>query len=290
MDLHKWLNVEKTNLQGKLVVLTGATGGLGRAMSRLLLSFGAELLMVNRDKEKSEKLTASLKQEFPKGNVSYLLCDLNDLAGVKQLSYTLRTLPIDILMLNAGTYAIPRALSSAGFDTVFQVNFLSHYYLVKALLPLLKERKAKVIATGSIAHRFHTVDFEDPDYARHEGANDIYGNSKRFLIFALMELLKKENVSFAVGHPGISFTGITSNYPPKALKIVKPSMLLLFMHPEKACLSMVKAIFEDVPYLHWIGPKYFDIWGKPRCKVLTGCPREERIRILETAEEMAAKI
>lgn len=290
MDVQKWLNVEKTDLSGKLVVLTGATGGLGSAMSRLLLSFGARLVMINRDKEKSEKLTASLKQEFPRGEVRYLLCDLNDLEGVKKLTASLQDLPIDILMLNAGTYAIPRALSSAGFDTVFQVNFLSHYYMVKALLPLLKKRKAKVIATGSIAHRFHAVDFKDPDYAHHEGANDIYGNSKRFLIFALMELLHKENVPFAVGHPGISFTGITSNYPPRALKIVKPSMLLLFMHPEKACLSMVKAIFEDVPYLHWIGPRHFDIWGKPQCKVLDSCPREERVRILETAEEMVKRI
>ena len=101
-----------------------------------------------------------------------------------------------------------------------------------------------------------------------------------------MELLKKEGVPFAVGHPGISFTGITANYPPQALKIVKPSMQVLFMPPEKACQSMVRAAAEEVPYCHWIGPGYFDIWGNPVISPLRTCPLSERQQILKIAEEM----
>ena len=246
--------------------------------------------MVNRSEEKSRALRDSLKKEFPQAEISWYLCDLEDPGQVASLCRELKALPIDVLMLNAGTYAIPRALSSAGYDTVFETNFLSHYRMVKALLPVLKARQTKVVATGSIAHRFHLSDPEDIDFANHSGANDIYGNSKRYLMFALMELLQKEKVPFAVGHPGICFTGITSHYPPKLLKIVRFSMRLLFMHPEKACRSMVEAVFTDVPYLYWIGPGIFDIWGNPRMKALTSCDAAERTAIFEQAEKICGSL
>ena len=278
------------SLQGRTVVLTGATGGLGASMCRYLLTLGADIIMVNRSKDKSEALCQQLKQEFPAASLSFLLCDLVDPAQVKQISAQLCQLPVDILMLNAGTYALPRALSPAGYDTVFQVNFLSQYCLLKDLLPTLQKRQGKVVVTGSIAHRFNPIDPEDPDFSSHEGANNVYGNSKRFLMFAVMELLKNTGVSYAIGHPGISYTGITANYPPEVLKIVKPSMLLLFQHPEQACLSMVRAAAEEVPPGHWIGPGYFDIWGPPVISPLHSCTARERRLIYRLAEEMCQKL
>ena len=286
METDSWLKVSNPSLKGKLVAITGATGGLGSAMCRYLLSFGADILMINRSREKSDVLLNALKEQYPHRSIDYLLCDLSEMNQVRLTAAALKSMPIDILMLNAGTYAIPRALTEQGFDTVFAVNFLSHYYLVKELLPLLQMRKGKVIATGSIAHKFHPYDPEDPDFSHHEGANDIYGNSKRFLIFALMELLKNSGVRFAVGHPGISYTGITSHYPPQALKVVKPSMELIFMEPQQACRSMIRCIFEDVPYLHWMGPGYFEIWGNPVISPLKTCGKQERRQIFKEAEKM----
>ena len=277
---------EAMNLKGKTIVLTGATGGIGRALSRYFLSFGAKLCLSGRNEEKLLSLEARLKQEYPKAELSHLVCDLQDMDQVKKLSAKLLTLPVDLLILNAGTYAIPRALSNAGYDTVFQVNFLSHYYLVKKLLPLLEQRNAKVLVTGSIAHRFNPVDPEDPDFSHHIGDNNIYGNSKRFLMFSLMELLKNSPVEFAIGHPGINFTGITDHYPPEVLKVVKPSMLLMFMPPEQACLSILRASFTSVPYCHWVGPGYFDIWGKPVITPLHSCDPKERRQIFSLAEKM----
>ena len=291
MSFKKWLDKNGQSLSGKTVVITGATGGLGRNISRSVLYLGGSLVMVNRSQERSKALKDQLLAEFPQGKVSYYLCDLEDARQVRSVCNALRQLPVDVLMLNAGTYAIPRALSFGGWDNVFTTNFLSHYFMVKELMPLLEQRRAKVVATGSISHRFNPSDPQDMDFAHHEGANDIYGNSKRYLMFSLTELLKDHpKVRFAIGHPGISFTGITAHYPPNLLKIVKPSMLLIFMHPEKACRSMVKAIFEDVAYLHWLGPWAFDIWGNPVDKPLTACPEQERQEIFHRAEEMYAQL
>ena len=285
------LNITETvSLKNKTVVITGTTGGLGSALCDYLLSYGAKLYMINRNEKKTKALTERLLLKYPDAKISRILCDLSDMEQVKKTADELQRLPIDIFMLNAGVYAIPRAVGSAGYDTVFQTNFLSHYFLVKSLLPLLEKRKAKVVVTGSIAHRFHPADPLDPDFSNHRGAGNIYGNSKRFLMFSLMELLKDSPVSFAVGHPGISPTGITGNYPPLLLKIVKPAMKLLFMRPEKACLGVLKAACETVPYCHWAGPAVFDIWGKPVIKPLHSCPLKEREQILEIAEGMYRKL
>ena len=196
-----WMETEVHSLKNKTVVMTGATGGLGSAMCRRLLAWGADLVMVNRNREKSQQLCHRLRKEFPQANIRFLICDLEWIDQVKAVTEALQQLPVDILMLNAGTYAIPRDISSAGYDTVFQTNFLSHYYMARTLQPLLEERKGKIVVTGSIAHQFNVLDPEDPDFFFHDGANNIYGNSKRFLMFSLMEALKKSAVDFAIGHP-----------------------------------------------------------------------------------------
>ena len=281
-----FLGSSQTSLAGKTVVLTGAAGGLGSSLCRYLLACGAEIIMINRNREKSEVLCSALRREYKGARVSYLLCDLEKMDQVKETAAALKQRSVDILILNAGTYAIPRGLSSAGYDTVFQVNFLSQYYLMKTLLPQLKAVSGKVVVTGSIAHRFNVLDPEDPDFSHHTGDNSIYGNSKRFLMFAPMELLKNSGVSFAIGHPGISYTGITSHYPPEALAVVKPSMQLLVPHPEQACLSMVRASFAEVPFDHWIGPGYFDVWGDPVISPLHSCSSLERRKLFKIAEEM----
>lgn len=275
-----------SKLRNRTVAITGTTGGLGSAICEYLLSYDVKLYMINRNEKKTGALTEQLLQKYPDAKIKYFICDLSDINQVKQLASRLRQLSIDVLMLNAGVYAIPRAVSSAGYDSVFQTNFLSHYFLVKSLYPQLAQQKSKVVVTGSIAHRFHPIDPCNPDFSNHSGANNIYGNSKRFLMFSLMELLKDTPVSFAIGHPGISPTGITGSYPPLLLKIVKPAMKLLFMHPEKACLGVLKAACETVPYCHWAGPAVFDIWGKPVIKSLHSCPLKERQQIYEIAEEM----
>ena len=284
------METEVHSLKGKTVVITGATGGLGQAMCRRFLSWGASLLMVIRNEGKAELLKRKLLKEFPHAEISWILCDLQDMDSVRSAALQLSQQSLDFLLLNAGTYAIPRGLSSAGYDTVFQVNFLSHYCLLKSLLPQLQQRKAKVVVTGSIAHRFNSLDPANPDFSHHQGANNIYGNSKRFLMFSLMELIKNTSVQFAIGHPGISCTGITDHYPPEILKVVKPSMLLMFMHPEQACLSILRAAAISVPYCHWIGPGYFDIWGNPVISPLHTCPLQERKQILQLAEEMYRKL
>ena len=291
MSMKKWLSKNGYSLKGKTVLITGATGGLGQAACSYILAAGGRLLMINRDLKKSQSLCLSLRKAYPQAEMEYLLADLQEISQVKALCEELQKRSVDIVILNAGTYAVPRKVCSTGYDVVFETNFLSHYYLVKQLLPQLISRRGKVVAVGSIAHNYIVTDPQDIDWSHHEGDSKIYGNSKRYLMYALMELLKNQpEVDFAIGHPGISCTGITSNYPAGILPFVKFSMKLLFMWPPMAVRSIVKAVFAEVPYLHWVGPKYFDIWGNPKVKPLNTCSQEERRAIFERAEKIYQKL
>lgn len=291
MKTEKWLELNTASLAGKTVVITGSTGGIGTKLCEILASLGASLVLADRNTEKSEENGKRLQSRFPSLSVSYVRCDLEDIPSVKRAAKELCAMPVDVLIHNAGAYSIPRHKCATGLDNVFQINFASPYYLTKMLLPVLRERGGRVVAVGSIAHNYSETDPADVDFSSRTRASRVYGNAKRYLMFSLYGLFENEsNVSLAVCHPGITFTNITAHYPKAVLAIIKNPMKVIFMKPERACLSIVRGVFEDCKSCEWIGPRFFDVWGLPAKRTLDTCPPEERARIFGTAEQIYADI
>lgn len=291
MDTQRWLKETGYSLAGKWVAITGATGGLGKEACRGILSVSGSLILINRSQEKSERLCRELKEEFPQGQVELLQADLSDMDSVQAVCEELKQKPLDALILNAGAYHIPRAICETGWDNVFQTNFVSHYYMVRELLPTLAERQGKVIAMGSIGHYLAKADLKDVDFAKCPKPIRVYGNSKRYLMFGLAELMKEHpEVGFAIAHPGISFTNITSHYPKPLVALIKWPMKLIYMKPERAVRSLLQSIFVEVPYLHWVGPRVWNLWGNPQVKALTSCQEVERRKIYDSAERIYRQI
>lgn len=276
------------NIFGKTVAITGATGGLGRELCRNLASFNANLVLLDRNLGKSQKLAAELKAEFPNLKITHIKTDLEDMHSVYKTAKELQSVPIDIFIHNAGAYSIPRHKCDTGFDNVFQINFVSPYYLIRSLLPNLRKREgARVIVVGSIAHNYSKSDPSNIDFYNIKQASKVYGNAKRYLMFSLYELFKNETtVSLAVTHPGITFTNITNHYPKLIFAIIKHPMKIIFMKPSKACLSIVQGLFNSTGYFEWIGPSLFGIWGKPKKSRLKTCSENECKQIAKTAEEI----
>ncbi len=273
------------NLYGKTVVLTGATGGIGSELCRRVLKLGANLVTVTRDALKTENLFCRLKCEFPFSNITTLSADLENIDDVKNVAEELKQMPVDILILNAGAYSIPRRKTAIGFDNVFQVNFVSQYYILREMLPNLNARGGSVVAVGSIAYRYSKTDKKDIDFSGRNSSALVYGNSKRYLMFSLFELFKSQTgASLSVAHPGITFTNITAHYPKLLFALIKYPMKFIFMKPSKACESIVKAIFEKTEYHTWIGPSVLDVWGSPKVKKLCGVSQCEAESIFENAE------
>ena len=262
--MKNWILKNTKGLSGKTVAITGATGDLGREICFHLSGLGANLLLLDRNKAKSERLEKDIRAIHPETKISHIILDLFDFESVKVAAQALKQKEIDFLILNSAVYSVPRETSSLGFDNVFQINFVSHYYLVKELLPALRERQGRVVVMGSIAYNYSKTNPSDIDFKWVKSCEKVYGNSKRYLMFSLFELFKNEDkATLSVVHPGISFTNITSHYPKFIFAIIKYPMKFIFMKPKKACLCAIAGIFKDTGYKEWIGPGFFNIWGMP---------------------------
>lgn len=283
------VNLEN-NLIGKTIAITGATGVIGVNLCHDFAKLNANLILLNRNLELSEKLKQELLEKYPNIKIDIFKTDLENLAEVKTTCNQLKNYNIDYLILNAGAYKITRKTTDLGFDNIFQINFISQYYLVKKLIKNLTKTNGKVIAVGSIAHKYSKINIADIDFSKCKSDSKTYGNAKRFLMFSLFELLKNNNINYAVAHPGITLTNITRNYPKFVKAIIKYPMKILFLKPEEASKSISQAVFKNCKYGYWIGPKIFNIWGKPAESKIKTFTKTESEQIYDIAEKIYTKI
>lgn len=288
MTIQKWLRGNTTALNGKTVAVSGATGGIGNALCRHLAALGARLILLDRNTEKSLSLMARLQEEYPTLTAEHIHLDLEDVASVNAAARELEARTIDMLILNAGAYHIPRHTCATGYNNVFQINFASPYYLARRLLPQLRERGGRVVAVGSIAHNYSKTDAADVDFSTRCASSKVYGNAKRYLMFSLYGLSGKGGV--AVTHPGITFTNITAHYPKLIFAIIKHPMKVLFMSNKRAALSILRGVFEDCRENEWIGPRIFRVWGLPKKSRLHTVDAAEAEHIRAVADEVYAKM
>lgn len=283
----KFLAKYKGQLDGKKVVLFGSTGGIGNQLSCYILELGGILITVDRNPQKVETLRQTLLQDFPNAEMYHKNADLEDLETVKKVCDELESMGVDVLIHNAGAYSIPRKVCSTGYDNVFQINFISPYYITNRLMGHLEGRKGRVVVVGSIAHNYSKTDEKDIDFSRRTKASLVYGNAKRYLMFAMLELMKEHpDVTLSVTHPGITFTNITNHYPKLIFAIIKHPMKVIFMPPRMAALSILQGMFDETACYEWIGPSVFDIWGKPSKKTLCTCKQKEIASIYENAKRI----
>ncbi len=283
----KWLAANTERLTGKTVAVTGSTGGLGKPLCRYLAALGADLILVDRNASRSAAHKAALLADFPDCDITLVQADLADMQSVRQATEVLKSHPVDVFIHNAGAYSIPRRTCDTGFDNVFQINFVSPYYMICELLPLLRARGGRVMAVGSIAHNYAKTDPGDPDFATRRRASLVYGNAKRHLMFSLFALFQKErDVKLCITHPGITFTNITAHYPKPIFALIKHPMKVIFMRPAKAALSLLAGLFAECGECEWIGPRVCNVWGYPRKRVLKSATKDERDAIAARAEQI----
>ena len=253
------------SLAGKRVALSGSTGGIGRHLARYFLLLGAALYLLDRNKERSLSLKQGLLAEFPDAEIELITVDFSDEASVVACGARLRDIPLDFLVLNAGAYKIPRSEGKSGYNNIFLINYASPYCLVKRLLPTLRKNKTRVVAVGSIAHRYSKTSRTDIDFGSKGADSLVYGNAKRRLMLSLYSLFENErDATLSVAHPGITFTNITNHYPKLIFALIKHPMKVIFMPPKTACLSILRGLFDECKSGEWLGPRFFDIWGMPR--------------------------
>ena len=285
MNFKKWTSLNSVDLNGKVVAITGSTGGIGIHLCDYIARLGGHLILCDRNKEKASALIRSLESRYGKDIAKHISCDLSDIESVKLATEKLQNESIDYFINNAGAYSIPRHKCGTGYDNVFQINFLSPYYLAKALLPTVNKRGGKVVVVGSIAHNYSKIDVSDVDFSNGRAASKVYGNAKRYLMFSL-----SGESGVAITHPGIAVTNITAHYPKLIYALIKYPMKLIFMSPAKASLCVLSGIFCDSKEGEWIGPRVLNIWGMPQNQPLNTAKAEEVAAIREISADILDKI
>lgn len=289
MKYSKWINKHTKSLCGKTVAVSGATGGIGTALCEYLAYLGADIICLDRNADKSNKLIADLKAKYPDLSARHITVDLENFDMVKSVAMHLKETDIDYLILNAGAYNIPRYKCTTGYNNVFQINFISPYYLARELMPQIKARGGRVVAVSSIAHNYSKIDANDIDFSTRTSSGKVYGNAKRFLTFSLYGL-SGNNDALSIVHPGITFTNITNHYPKLIFALIKRPMKFIFMKPQKAALCVILGIFYSTKTNEWIGPRLSNIWGLPKKKKLKTATYCESLRICDITDNIYKKI
>ena len=225
MNIFNWINKHSASLKGKKIAVSGSTGGLGKELCFYLAYLKADIILMDRNRDKMNFIENTVKQKYPEVNISKIALDLSDISTVKAAVDKLEFLSPDVIIFNAGAYSIPRKKCDTGLDNVFQINFAAPYYMIRKLLPTLRKNSGRIVAVGSIAHNYSKLDLYDIDFSTRKKPSLVYGNAKRFLMFSLFELFKDEKeLSLSVVHPGITFTGITAHYPKLIFALIKHPM------------------------------------------------------------------
>lgn len=186
------------------IVVTGATSGIGKALTKHLVHEGHTVFAFGRAEDKLNHLKDDIGKA--KGRLRLMNADFRSLSAVeKALKQLEKALPegLDVLVNNAAAVPGKKAFTDDGFETQYQVNHLSHVHMTKRLLPLLAKRRGKVITTGSDAHKRARFDYRDIHALKRYHPFRSYCRTKLYNNMMSNYFSRHEdNVTFFVVHPG----------------------------------------------------------------------------------------
>ena len=216
-----WSAAEEQPMDGKVVLLTGGTSGLGLAAAEGFARLGATVWLPARNKQRGEHARAQIVAKFPNSDVRVGLCDLSDLKSVRRFAELLggETERLDVLVNNAGTLASERTLSVDGIELTFATNVLGPFLLTNLLIPLLEQSKpARIInvsSGGMYTQRIHPDDLQ-MTHEEFDGPT-AYARTKRAQVILTelwAERLRGAGVVVHAMHPGWADTpGLKSSLP-----------------------------------------------------------------------------
>jgi retinol dehydrogenase 12 len=209
---------------GKVVVVTGASDGIGRAAVRQYAEGGATVIMVGRNEAKTRAAAQAIMSATGRRDITWHIADLSRQSDVRELAAALIAAHprIHVLANNAGAMFLERETTSEGHERTFALNHLSYFTLAMLLLPALVAASApgapaRVVNVSSRAHENARPDLDDLQLTRGFGGWRAYANSKLFNIWftsALARRLPADRVVVQCLHPGVVSTRFATNNGP----------------------------------------------------------------------------
>ena len=251
---------QRSNMKGKVCLVTGANSGIGKEAALGLARVGATVVIVARNRKKGEATVSEIRQATGNQNVNLIVADLSSMMSVRGLASTfLGEYPkLHVLINNAGTYLPKRITTADGYEAVFATNHLGHFLLTSLLLDLLKSSApSRIINVTSEAHRGAEIDFEDLMQEKKYSAFKAYHQSKLanvLFTYQLAKVLEGTGVTVNCLHPGVVRTGFGKDMGGLfsiSVKLAGPFM----MSPAKAAQALV--YMASAPELENVSGKHF---------------------------------
>ena len=272
-----WTPAEISSLEGQIFIITGATSGTGFQATRTLLSKGGEVVMLNRNDEKSERVMASLRTEFGADvKASYITMDLSDLASVKAASQKVikSVKKIDALICNAAIAQVPKQqLTKDGFESQLGTNHYGHFLLCGMLFDKIEASAGRIVVVSSLGYNMglKTIKFDDMNWDKNYNANAAYSQSKlaqMMFAYELQDRIKaaKKTAQVYVCHPGSSATSLIETSGNAMTKFIFGMMMKtplvqsaeMGAYPSVMCATKdgldQRALYGPTGFIEFIGP------------------------------------
>src|SRR5712692_4909746 len=235
---------DKTTMKDKVVLVTGANSGIGRAASLALAKKGATVVMVARDKERGEAARSETIRESQNASVDLLIADLSSLESVRQLAteFQKQYPKLHVLINNAGLFNQRRHVTTDGYENTFATNYLAPFLLTNLQLDLVKaSAPSRIINVSSVGHYNGHINFDDLNLEKEYGGWKAYGQSKLALVLFTHELARKlqgSGVTVNFVHPGTVATNIWTR-PFGPVGFIKALPKLFMTRPEQGAQTIV---------------------------------------------------
>ncbi len=246
------------DLKGKICLITGANSGIGKSTALGLAKQGAHIVMLCRDQNRGEKAQQEIISKSKNNLVDLLYADLGSLKSLKNFikSFKEKYTSLHILINNAGVNFLRRKETVDGFEGMFGINHIGHFYLTIGLLDLIKQSApSRIINVASRAQR--KIDFDDLQSEKSYSFMKVYGKSKLANILFTYELARRlegSGVTVNCLHPGGVRTNLARGTN-KIAKIIGGVISIFLMSPEKGAATSI--YLASSPNVAKVTGKYF---------------------------------
>src|ERR1700686_578952 len=231
-------------MQGKVVVITGGTSGIGEVTADRLAGMGARIVLVARDRTRGEAALTRLRSRNKSLAHSIHYGDLSRISEMKRLAAEIAAAEprIDVLINNAGAMFGSRQTTEDNLELTFAVNHMAYFVLTLGLRErLFASSPARVVITASDAHKGRTLDFDDLQSTRGFSGIKVYGQSKLCNILFTRELARQWSAKGVIVnclHPGFVATRFgdnTGGFRSQAVRLAR----IFAISPEKGSETIV---------------------------------------------------
>lgn len=249
-------------MHGKIVLVTGATAGIGEVAARELARLGATVVGVGRNAEKCRTVAEQIRAATGDVQVEFLVADLSTQAGGRQVAneFKRRYSRLDVLLNNAGAYFATRQTSADGLEMTFALNHMAYFLLTDLLLDVLKaSAPARIINVSSEAHRGFKLNFDDLQNERGYNGFPAYGQSKLANVLFTHELARRlagTGVTANALHPGFVATNFGHNNGSVVSFLMKIIQQLGALKPEQGAATSI--YLATAPAVAQVTGQYFD--------------------------------